>query len=84
MLLPDSAGTWIGTNGFRLMPGDPLAELPASVTVSTAAGGHLLSVAYRWEHPADGPQEGLLPAEQATAEISAGPYPVMIMQTRRA
>jgi hypothetical protein len=121
--------------------------------VTIAAGGHLASVAYSWEHPGDGPQDGLLvigtddggslvamwgdswhqkpapmllsgthetdltlglegdygggwrwrvsfdatdtdsfrmqmdnviPAEQATAEISAGPYPVMIMQTRRA
>jgi hypothetical protein len=154
MLLPDSEGTWVGTNGFRLMPNDPLAELPAQVTVSTAAGGHLVSIAYRWEHPVDGPQDGLvvigpvdeggslvamwgdswhqkpapmmlsgsrgtgaalelegdygggwrwrvgfvatetdsfrmqmdnvIPAEQATAEISAGPYPVMIMQAQRA
>jgi hypothetical protein len=154
MLLTDSAGTWVGTNGFRLMPTDPLAERPATVTVSSAAGGHLTSVAYSWEHPDDGPQDGLLvigsaagdgslvamwgdswhqkpapmmlsgsheagtslefegdygggwrwrvafdatdpdsfrmqmdnviPAEHATAEISPGPYPVMIMQTRRA
>jgi hypothetical protein len=28
--------------------------------------------------------DNVIPAEQATAEISAGPYPVMIMQTRRA
>src|SRR5215213_7994140 len=60
MLLPHSAGSWVGTNGFRLMPSDPLAELPAGVTVITAAGGHLTSVAYSWEHPDDGPQDGLL------------------------
>jgi hypothetical protein len=154
MLLPDSAGTWVGTNGFRLMPTDPLVEFPARLTLTNAAGGHLVSVAYWWEHPDDGPQDGLLvigpgddgrsvtamwgdswhqkpapmvlhgshgsdgslefegdygggwrwrvildatdkeklrlrmdnviPAEQATAEISAGPYPVMIMETRRA
>jgi hypothetical protein len=154
MLFPGSAGNWIGENGFRLMPSDPLVELPARVTVTPAAGGHLLSVVYWWEHPDDGPQDGLLmigpadedgsllamwgdswhqkpapmllrgsrgtgatlevegdygggwrwqvkfdatdpdsfrmqmdnviPAEQATAEISAGPYPVMVMQTRRA
>jgi hypothetical protein len=28
--------------------------------------------------------DNVIPAEQATAEISAGPYPVMVMQTRRA
>ena len=154
MLLPSSAGNWIGENGFRLMPSDPLIEFPARATVTPAAGGHLVSVAYSWEHPDDGPQDGLLvigpadedgsllamwgdswhqkpapmllygsrgtgatlevegdygggwrwrvkfdatdtdsfrmqmdnviPAEQATAGISAGPYPVMVMQTRRA
>ena len=153
MLLPDSEGTWVGTNGFRLMPTDTLAEFPARLTVTSGAGGHLTSVAYWWQHPDDGPQDGLLvigpssegdslvalwgdswhqkpapmslsgshakgatlelegdygggwrwrvivdatdaenlrmemdnviPAEHATAEISAGPYPVMIMETRR-
>jgi hypothetical protein len=153
MLLPAAVGSWDGTNGFRLMPTDPLAELPASATVTTAAGGHLTSVVYSWEHPDDGPQDGLLtigpsadegslvalwgdswhqkpapmifsgsqgsgatlelegdygggwrwriildatdaanlrmemqnviPAEHATADKSAGPYPVMIMQARR-
>jgi hypothetical protein len=154
MLLPYSAGVWVGTNGFRLMPSDPLVEFPASVTVTTAAGGYLTSVAYSWEHPDDGAQDGLLvigsaeedgslvamwgdswhqkpapmmlsgsrqtdatlqlegdygggwrwrvmldasdaeslrmqmdnviPAEQATADIPDGPYPVMIMHARRA
>ena len=133
------------------MPSDPFAEFPARMTVSTAAGGHLVSVSYSWEHPDDGPQDGLvvigtaddggsvvamwgdswhqkpapmilsggrdtdvtielegdygggwrwrvkfdatdgfqmqmdnvIPAEHATAEIAAGPYPVMIMQTGR-
>jgi hypothetical protein len=154
MLLPNSAGSWVGTNGFRLMPGDPLVEFPALLTVTTAAGGHLTSVAYSWEHPDDGAQDGLLvigsadedgslvamwgdswhqkpapmmlsgsrgtdatlelegeygggwrwrvtldasdaqrlrmqmdnviPAERATADIADGPYPVMVMHTRRA
>jgi hypothetical protein len=154
MLMPDSAGAWVGTNGFRLMPSDPLAEFPAKVIVTNAAGGNLASVAYWWEHPDDGPQDGLLvigpadedgsllalwgdswhqkptpmllsgthrtggtlelegdygggwrwrvtvdatdaenlrmqmdnviPAEQATDAISAGPYPVMIMHAGRA
>jgi hypothetical protein len=60
MILADFAGTWVGTNGFRLMPADSLAEFPATVTVTSAAGGHLTSVAYSWEHPDDGPQDGLL------------------------
>ena len=42
------------------MPGDALAELPATVTVTMAAGGHMALVAYTWEHPDDGPQDGLL------------------------
>jgi hypothetical protein len=137
-----------------MMPSDSLVELPASVTVTIAAGGYLTSVAYSWEHPDDGAQEGLLvigsadddgplvamwgdswhqkpapmmlsgsrgtdatlelegdygggwrwrvmldgsdaeslrtqmdnviPVEQATADISDGPYPVMVMHTRRA
>ncbi len=60
MILSDFAGQWTGTNGFRLMPTDPLAEFPATATVTPAAGGYLTSVAYTWEHPEDGPQEGLL------------------------
>jgi hypothetical protein len=154
VILSAFAGSWAGTNGFRLMPGDPLAELPATMTVTMAAGGHLTSVAYTWEHPADGPQDGLLvisaigddgslaavwgdswhqkpapmslpggpgaggtfefrgdygggwgwrivfdtgdsdtlrmrmdnviPADHATADKAAGPYPVMVMGTRRA
>jgi len=154
MLLPNSAGTWVGTNGFRLMPSDPLAMFPARMTVTTGAGGHLTSIVYWWQHPEDGAQDGLLvigradgngslvamwgdswhqkpapmilsgsqgadatlelegdygggwrwrvvleatdtetlrmemdnviPSEHATAETSAGPYPVMIMETGRA
>jgi hypothetical protein len=60
MILSDFAGSWAGTNGFRLMPTDPLAGLPATMTVTMAAGGHLTSVPYFWEHPDDGPQDGLL------------------------
>ena len=154
MILSDWAGPWAGINGFRLMPTDPLAKFPATATVTLAAGGHLTSVAYTWEHPDDGLQDGLLvigsggedgalvamwgdswhqkpapmslsggrgagtavqlegdygggwswrivfettdsdnlrmrmdnviPAEHATAEIPAGPYPAMIMDLHRA
>lgn len=59
-ILSDFVGTWSGTNGFRLMPGDPLAEFPATATVAVAAGDHMTSITYTWEHPADGKQDGLL------------------------
>ena len=60
MILFDFAGPWAGSNGFRMMPDDPLAEFPAAATVTIAAGGYLTSVAYSWEHPDDGPQDGLV------------------------
>ena len=74
MILSESTGTWTGTNGFRLMPNDPLAEFSATVTVATAAGGHLTSVAYSWEHPDDGPQDGLIVIGSAdeTGSLEAG------------
>jgi hypothetical protein len=58
--LASATGSWTGTNGFRLMPFDELAERPASLGVQIGARGNLASVAYRWEHPSDGSQEGLL------------------------
>ncbi len=156
MVPSELVGTWAGTNGFRLMPSDRLCELPATASVTTAAGGHLALVAYTWQHPDDGPQDGLIvlwsagegdavaatwadswhqqpvpmslsgsrtpdgaiglegsygdgwawrvlleageageagelrmrmdnviPADHAATELPAGPYPTMIMQTRR-
>jgi hypothetical protein len=56
----DATGSWAGSNGFRLMPGDPLATLPATATVNLAAGGHLLAFAYTWSHPDAGDHNGLL------------------------
>ncbi len=67
-LLASAVGAWSGTNGFRLMPGDPLAEAPASATLALAAGGHLTCVTYTWVHPGDGPQEGLLVIGSGEAE----------------
>ena len=67
MILSDLVGSWAGTNGFRLMPGDPLAEFPATATVTPYAGGHLTAVAYTWRHPDDGPQDGLIVAGVGTA-----------------
>ncbi len=60
MILADLAGAWTGTNGFRLMPSDPQSELPATAALSSAAGGHLTVLTYTWQHPDDGPQDGLL------------------------
>ena len=146
-------GTWTGTGGFRLMPGDELSGFPAALVVTAPAGGHLALVTYTWRHPDDGPQDGVLlagptgegtavaatwgdswhqnpapmalsgersaegsldlagdygggwgwrihlgaaeggelllrmdnvvPADQATADVAAGPYPVMLVRVRR-
>jgi hypothetical protein len=93
MLLSNSAGAWVGTNGFRLMPSDPLVEFAASVTVTTAAGGYLTSVAYSWEHPDDGAQDGLLVIGSADEDGSLvamwgdswhqKPTPMMLSGSRR-
>ena len=69
--LTDAVGTWAGTNGFRLMPSDPLHDAPATAEVSTAAGGNLVAIAYTWAHPADGPQDGLLVLGAADDEGAA-------------
>jgi hypothetical protein len=55
-----ASGSWEGSNGFRLMPGDPLSEFPASGSLSSGAGGYLGTLGYTWTHPEDGAQEGLL------------------------
>lgn len=53
-------GVWVGTNGFRLMPSDPLHDAPMSASISRAANGELAQIAYTWAHPEDGDQDGLL------------------------
>lgn len=58
--LAGHAGSWTGTNGFRLMPEHPLHEAPATARVGPAAAGHLAAVTYTWSHPEDGDQDGLL------------------------
>lgn len=55
-----ATGTWSGSNRFRMTPADPFATGPATATSTLAAGGYLLSLAYTWSHPEDGPQDGLL------------------------
>ena len=144
------AGSWRGTNGFRMMPADDLASAPATATIASAAGGNATVVTYTWTHPDDGAQDGVLlagspddeqavvvawadswhqqpallslagtstdgrldvtadygggwkwtitiegddpllltmynviPDEHATAEVAAGPYPVMVAELRR-
>ena len=54
------AGSWRGSNGFRLMPTDELYEAAATAELTTAAAGHDLVLRYTWVHPADGPQDGVL------------------------
>ena len=58
--LPAHAGSWIGTNQFRLMPADSPHVAAATSDVSTAVAGTLTTIAYTWSHPDDGVQEGLL------------------------
>ena len=60
MLAPEHAGSWHGTNGFRLMPNDPQYHSAATAVVSQAVDGRLVSIAYSWSHPEDGIQDGLL------------------------
>lgn len=50
----------VGTGSFRLMPDDPMHQAPASGRVEAVAGGWATCITYRWEHPDDGPQEGVL------------------------
>jgi hypothetical protein len=55
-----ASGSWKGSNGFRLMPTDPISEFPAAATLSVGAGGCLGTLGYIWTHPEDGAQDGLL------------------------
>ena len=54
------AGSWIGTNEFRLMPADAPHIAAATADVSTAVAGSLSTIAYTWSHADDGAQDGLL------------------------
>jgi len=71
--LIDSVGSWAGSNGFRLMPSDPLDEAPATADVWTAAGKGLVGITYTWSHPEDA----------ATVAVPAGPHPAMVTELRR-
>jgi hypothetical protein len=59
-VVDQKSGSWEGSNGFRLMPRDPLSEFPAAATLSVAAGECLGMFGYTWTHPEDGVQDGLL------------------------
>ena len=43
-----------------MMPTDPFVEAPATASLTVVPGGVLAALAYTWEHPTDGHQEGLL------------------------
>jgi hypothetical protein len=66
MLLDALLGTWSGRNGFRMMPLDAFVEAPASARSQGAAGSAMLTIAYTWSHPEDGPQDGQLVAWAGT------------------
>ena len=71
--LADHAGSWTGTNTFRLMPTDEPFEAPFTASVSLAAGGNIATIAYTWSHPADGAQDGFLvvgPDEEPAAAVA--------------
>jgi hypothetical protein len=59
-LLTRHAGTWAGTNRFRLMPDDPPSSADATAQLFLGAGGNVAVLAYTWTHPDDGVQDGVL------------------------
>ena len=59
-VVDQASGSWEGSNGFRMMPGDQFSEFPATATLSVAAAGCLGTLGYTWTHPEDGVQDGLL------------------------
>lgn len=72
-LLSGHAGSWLGTNRFRLMPDDHPAEATATAQLSMGARGNVAVIAYTWAHPADGEQEGLLvlgPGQEPDAVVA--------------
>ena len=60
LVVDQASGSWEGSNGFRMMPGDQFSEFPATATLSVAAAGCLGTLGYTWTHPEDGVQDGLL------------------------
>lgn len=52
-------GEWAGTNRLRMMPTDDYAPSAGRATVTAAAGGNAVTIAYTWAERG-APQEGLL------------------------
>lgn len=52
-------GDWRGISRLWLTPDDPVRECETSATVTLAAGGALLMIAYAWAYQ-DEPQDGVL------------------------
>jgi hypothetical protein len=53
-------GERTGTYEFRMMPTDEFQGGASTASVTGAARGRAVLVAYTWEHAQDGPQEGTL------------------------
>jgi hypothetical protein len=65
---------WRGTNAFRMMPTDEFWSGPCTATTVQGAGGQRWLVTYTWEHPEDGPQDGVLlvgSAAEGERDVSA-------------
>ncbi|MDP9442820.1 MAG: DUF1579 domain-containing protein [Actinomycetota bacterium] len=43
-------GTWVGTNGMRMLPTDPFDPSPSAASVTLGANGHAVVVTYSWVH----------------------------------
>ncbi|HEX9999180.1 MAG TPA: hypothetical protein VGB74_01895, partial [Actinoplanes sp.] len=100
LLVISSAGEEIGADGsLAAVWGDSWHQKPATMSLpgGPGAGGTYeftgdYGGGWRWRIVFDGTDtanlrmrmDNVIPADQATAEIVAGPYPVMFMDLRRA
>ncbi|MEW1955975.1 hypothetical protein [Kineococcus sp. NPDC059986] len=73
----EPTGAWTGENAFRLLPEDP--PHAASATAAVQVSGTMTTVGYTWEHPADGPQVGLLTLGPGPADEAATGAPVVAL-----
>ncbi|WP_267489728.1 DUF86 domain-containing protein [Enemella dayhoffiae] len=66
-------GDWNGSNGFRMMPTDPLSTGESRAHSAAEADSWGWSLRYTWMHPDDGPQSGtlLLAAPESDGTITA-------------
>jgi len=63
----DLVGEWSGRDELWLGPGEPVRESATEATVTTAAGGGFLLIAYTWSHGGE-PHDGVL-----LARLTPGP-----------